>query len=233
MKSFIALCFLAAACAMQASAHDTLDKSKAEVDISKRNVGLTIANLGYTKGNLIRSVNQNLVTLRIRSMSEIDNTVNLALDKVRASVDAAKAKGKDIEHCYTTAEATLHSILEAAISGFQTCETNGRSQLPKTFAPFDKAMATGQAYMPQLDSIIPECNQLSTTKIQTCVTEKLTKINESIKTYHLGANKLILNAQNTLNDVTNTVTSCYKEPTSTASSAITASKSATDKCVKN
>ena len=233
MKSFIALCFLAAICAMQASAYNPLDQLKAAVDTSKRNVESIVSDLKRTKTNLAMTTNSKLSNLRSQSIVNINNIVNPALTEIRASVDAAKAEGKDVEHCYTTAQDSLRSISSTAYSGVQTCETTGNSQLQQKLAPLDTAMATGQAYLTQLNSVFLDCYQSNILQMQTCIAIKLGQINQSIRSYQSEVNTLKLNAQRGVNDVTNAAFSCNMEPVSTARSATTDVRIATNRCIKN
>ncbi|XP_076656304.1 uncharacterized protein LOC143360965 [Halictus rubicundus] len=232
MKSFFAI-FLIAAALCAAQAYGPLDQLTQGIKQAKNNVN-TITNDLSRFSNTLRFDTQNkLSNKKSENMQQLNNVVNPALTEIRANVDAAKAQGKDAEHCYTEAKDTLRTLSQTGFSDLNKCEQNGKQQLESQLNNLDAAQATGNKYLTELDGIMINCYSSDIFQMQRCVALKLGTTNQSIRAYESTVDSLKSTARSASFQIVLSADSCYRQAVSVVRSGTTDVRISSNRCVKN
>ncbi|XP_076288563.1 uncharacterized protein LOC143213017 [Lasioglossum baleicum] len=232
MKSFIAIVLLAAAlCAVQA--YGPLDQLTQGIKQAKNNVNSIMNDLRRSTSNLKFDTENKLSNKKIENMQQLNNVVNPALTDIRANVDAAKAKGKDAEHCYTDAKATLRTLSQTGFSDLDKCQQSGKQQLQSQLNNLEAAQNTGSQYISELDSIMLNCYSSDIFQMQRCAALKLGTTNQSIRAYESTVSSLKSTAQSASFQIVLSADSCYRQAVSVVRSGTTDVRISANRCVDN
>ncbi|XP_076656305.1 uncharacterized protein LOC143360966 [Halictus rubicundus] len=232
MKSFFAI-FLIAAALCAAQAYGPMDQLTQGIKQAKNNVNTITNDLKRFTNNLRYDTQDKLSNGKLDSMQKVNNYVNPALNDIRADVDAAKAQGKDAEHCYTEAEDALSTLRQTASSDINKCEQNGKQQLESQLNNLEAAQITGNKYVNELDSIMINCYSSDIFQMQSCVAIKLGTTNQSIRAYEKTVKSMKSTAQSAAYQIFSSADSCYRQAVSVVRSETIDVKLASYECVKN
>ncbi|XP_076173339.1 uncharacterized protein LOC143149653 [Ptiloglossa arizonensis] len=233
MNSFIVLCFLATLCAMQVVAYGPLDQLRQYLERSKSDLKMFMSNTQRTRDNLYTSTEMQLNDMEYRQMSSVNSYVDQSLAQIRSDVDAAKAKGKNVENCYTTAQNSFQNYRQAVLSAIQTCQTNGQQSLVTSLSPLDAVQQTGNQYLAQLDNVFLKCYSSDVQQMQNCIVINLGTINVSIRKFESNINNVKQNVNSNVNNVVLTAFTCNMNSGSSIYSNATTAIIAASQCIKN
>lgn len=232
MKSFFAIVLLAAAlCAVQA--YGPLDQLTQGIQKAKNNVKSITNDLQRFTNNLKYDTGNKLSNKKIEFMQQLNNIVNPALTEIRANVDAAKAQGKNVEHCYTNAKDTLRTLSQTGFSDLNKCEQSGKQQLQSQLNNLQAAQNTGNKIYSELDTIILNCYSSDIFAMQTCVALKLGTANQSIRAYESTVNSMKSTAQSASFQIVLSASTCYGQAVSVVRSGTTDVRISSNRCVNN
>ncbi|XP_053972765.1 keratin, type I microfibrillar, 47.6 kDa-like isoform X2 [Hylaeus volcanicus] len=232
--NYFALCFLAAICVVQVMAYNNpLEQLRQQLEKSKSNVNSIVSDIKRTRNSLSSSTSSQLSTIRGNSMSTVNKNIDSAINEIRATVDAAKAEGKDVEQCYITGRDSLNAIKQTALSELQKCEQDAQQQLRQALQPLDAAENTGNQYLNELNMVFLNCYSSNIMQMQSCIAIKLGTINASIRTYENTVNSLKREAQRAANQAYLSAFSCNNSVVTNIFSGISGAKIAVNRCVKS
>ncbi|KAM0732301.1 hypothetical protein ACS0PU_001843 [Formica fusca] len=178
------ICILILLSAVYASEQDVADSSyylERLVNIQKRITEAILNDVLLFEKRIKQNLEVRLNDLRIQTLLNVNNIINLTFENINLSIEEGKKEGKKIDECYDYAKHNLGTKKYNTIAELEICIQNGNVTMGTPLTKLAKNIKAIQALLIELDVIIPNCHSSNFIKMQRCITMNLFMIRSSLK----------------------------------------------------
>lgn len=127
-------------------------------------------------------------------MDTYQDFVNLLTASMRREVNAAKAKGKDAQHCYDTNYCGIMQHRDTANKAAIKCQESAENSIKNSLGFIDNLVSFGEVLVTELKDLVMNCHDSDRIKMHSCILIELGRINIAVRSFEDDAKYVEFNA---------------------------------------